>query len=381
MTELDNSDKTLPETLITILEPCEVPLSFDYHNRTIDVRPIATALLRWGYDSDSIALDLWKRVTDSPQKIELLKKLLRPCNAHMVLPSSESGFVPRRARTWQEARSNFLQSDDLKASVIWWTRDFYLDLLLTIMAPSHTPTPSERSTPTRNQEAFRRKLFDRDGVVSLIGRVKNSRSPPLPPGVIYFSSATLQGAHIIPFSANSHPELRNALSVFAGRSVEMLLTGSQINDPSNGLLLDVLTHQTFGEFKIGIECREKTYRLRKLYPDIDLPEMLARHNDQEALLFGMNSLSVPSPSELLCNVHLAIGYVLRESNASQTISAILEDEEEFNSGSTDGDYWLAAGASYLERKLRGLASANYSDTHDPGEQERLARDDHVITAG
>ncbi|KAK9368548.1 hypothetical protein V1509DRAFT_564677, partial [Lipomyces kononenkoae] len=195
------------------------------------------------------------------------------------------------------------------------------------------------------------------------------------------SSGVLQAAHIIPFSANSHPELRNALSIFAGQSLEMLLTGSQINDPANGLLLDSSAHSAFGEFQIGIECRDKTYRLRKLYPDLDLPMVLTVHDDQEELLFGMNSLSVPLPSELLCNVHLAIGYVLRESNASQMISAILEDEESFNAGNTDGDYWLVAGASYLERKLRGLVSTNYSDAHNPVEQERLVKDDHVITAG
>ncbi|KAK9367374.1 hypothetical protein V1509DRAFT_185326, partial [Lipomyces kononenkoae] len=81
MAKLDASEKTLLETLITILEPSEVPLSFDYHNRTVGVRPHATAFLQWGYDRDSLARDLWKRITDSPQKIELLKKLLRPCNA------------------------------------------------------------------------------------------------------------------------------------------------------------------------------------------------------------------------------------------------------------------------------------------------------------
>ncbi|KAK9238098.1 hypothetical protein V1525DRAFT_375627 [Lipomyces kononenkoae] len=242
------------------------------------------------------------------------------------------------------------------------------------MTPSRTPTPSERSTATRNQNAFRRKLFDRDGVVSLIGKVRDGSSPRPPPGTIYFSTALLQGAHIIPFSANSHPELRNALSMFAGQSVEMLLTGSQINDPSNGLLLDVLTHEAFGRFTIGIECRDNTYRLRKLYADRDLPEMLARHHDGEQLLFGCKSHLVHSPSELLCNVHLAIGHVLRESNASQMITAILADEEEFNSGNTDGDYWQITGASYLERKLRGLASSSYSDLYDRGEEETLVND-------
>ncbi|KAJ8100155.1 hypothetical protein POJ06DRAFT_296039 [Lipomyces tetrasporus] len=338
MTELDYTEKTLTETLITILEPCEVLLAFDYHNRTFDVRPIAAALLRWGYDRDSLADDLWKRATDSLKKIEILRKLLSPCDAHMVLPSPESGFVPRRPRTWQE-------SDDLRA--------FLFGSIVTMMAPSRTPTPSDRSTATRNQTTFRRKLLDRDGVVSLIGKVRDIPSPRPPPGTTYFSSATLQGAHIIPFSASSHAGLRKALSIFAGQSVETLLTGSQINDPSNGLLLDPTTHSSFGSFHFGIEYRDKIYRLRKLYPDIDLPEVISR----------------------------AIGYVVRESNAFQTILAILEDEEEFNSGNTGGDYWLVTGASYVERKLRGLVASNYSDTAGPDEEERLGKDNHVISSG
>ncbi|KAK9235504.1 hypothetical protein V1525DRAFT_409753 [Lipomyces kononenkoae] len=362
MTELDNSKKTLCETLITILEPGEIPLTFDYHNRTIHVRPIATALLQWGYARDSLAHDLWKRSTDSQQKIEMLRKLLRTCNASMVLPSAESGF-----------------SDDLKASVNSWTKDFYLDLLLTIMGPSQTPAASDRSTATRSQTAFKRKLFDRDGVVSLIGGVLDAYPPP--PGMIHFSTAPLQAAHIIPFSASSHEELRQALSIFAGQSVETLFSGSQINDPSNGLLLDPTTHSSFGSFRFGIECRDNTYRLKKLYPDRQLPPTLARYNDGEELLFGWKSHLVPKPSELLYNVHLALGHVVRESNAFPMIVAILRDEEDFNAGNTNGDYWLATGASYLERKLRGLAASNYSDRDGPDEEGRLDKRNHVVTAG
>ncbi|KAJ8097037.1 hypothetical protein POJ06DRAFT_38592 [Lipomyces tetrasporus] len=102
----------------------------------------------------------------------------------------------------------------------------------------------------------------------------------------YFTRATLQGVHIIRLSANSHPELRKALFIFAGQSLETLLTGSQIRDPSNGLLLDVLSHELFASFRFGIECRDKIYRLRKLYPDGALSDQLARHNDEEELLFG-----------------------------------------------------------------------------------------------
>ncbi|KAK9428320.1 hypothetical protein V1505DRAFT_416948 [Lipomyces doorenjongii] len=231
------------------------------------------------------------------------------------------------------------------------------------MDPSHTPTPSDRSTATRNQTTFRPNKYI---VIRSRWHLRDISSPRPPLGTTYFSSATLQGAHIIPFRESSHAELRKALSIFAGQSVETLLTGSQINDPSNGLLLDPTTHSSFGSFRFGIEY---------------LPEMLARHDDEEQLLFGCKSHVVPGPSSLLCNVHLAIGYVVRESNAFQTILAILEDEEEFNSGNTGGDYWLATGASYLERQLRGLVESNYSDTAGPDEEERLGKDNHVITAG
>ncbi|KAK9242684.1 hypothetical protein V1506DRAFT_555917 [Lipomyces tetrasporus] len=216
------------------------------------------------------------------------------------------------------------------------------------MARSYTPTPSDRSTSTRNQETFRCKLFDRDGVVSLIGKVLDTQSYPPPPGMTYFTRATLQG-------------LRKPLFIFAGQSLETLLTGSQIRDPSNGLLLDVLTHELFASFRFGIECRDKIYRLRKLYPDRALSDQLARHNDEEELLFGWK-FSLGSSS---------FSTVLRVSNAFSMISAILGDEEEFNSGNTDGDYWLVTGATYLERKLRGLAASNYSDHYGPDEEERL----------
>ncbi|KAK9239823.1 hypothetical protein V1525DRAFT_430431 [Lipomyces kononenkoae] len=217
MTELDDSRKTLPETLITVLEPCEVSLLFDYHNRTHDVRPIATAFLQWGYDRDSLGRDLWKRITDSTQKIELLRKLIRPDDARMVFPSPESGFVPRRARTWPEVRSKFLQSDDLKTSIISWTRDFYLDLLFNYEGPFSCADTIREKHGHKKSRCIQAQVFDRDGVVSLIGKVRDESSPRPPPGTTYFSTAPLQGAHIIPFSANSHPELRTALSIFAGQ--------------------------------------------------------------------------------------------------------------------------------------------------------------------
>ncbi|KAK9242617.1 hypothetical protein V1506DRAFT_571191 [Lipomyces tetrasporus] len=174
----------------------------------------------------------------------------------------------------------------------------------------------------------------------------------------YSAEAPLQGAHIIPFSASSHQELRKVLSIFAGESVETQLT----------------------DFVLVSNVERRFYRLRKLYPDKRLTEALARHNDGEVLLFGWKSHWVPRPSSLFCNVHLAIGYLLRDSNAFPMISAILRDEEEFNSGNTGGEYWLVTGASYLERRLRGLAASDYSDTAGSDEEERLVMDE-VTTAG
>ncbi|KAK9367439.1 hypothetical protein V1509DRAFT_626654 [Lipomyces kononenkoae] len=126
------------------------------------------------------------------------------------------------------------------------------------MAPSHTPTPSDRSSSTRQSSDFHAhgEIHSYSIAVSLMGKVLDldTQSCQHPPGMTYLGRLSLQGAHIITFSASAHSE---ALSIFADQSVETMLTGSQINDPSNGLMLDPATHSLFGRFRVRIQRRDK----------------------------------------------------------------------------------------------------------------------------
>ncbi|KAK9388845.1 hypothetical protein V1515DRAFT_614356 [Lipomyces mesembrius] len=135
-----------------------------------------------------------------------------------------------------------------------------------------TPTPTNRSTASRPKD-LKEMLPARDGRCSLVGRIMDDAGPvpnsPLPNGM-----ATLQVAHIIPFSARRH----------------------------------ATTHEAFDAFKFGLELPTRT-----------LPSSVSRHFDGEELLFGQGPEQVALPSALLCNIQLAVGRVLLASGAAETI--------------------------------------------------------------
>ncbi|KAK9360191.1 hypothetical protein V1504DRAFT_455751 [Lipomyces starkeyi] len=85
-----------------------------------------------------------------------------------------------------------------------------------------------------------------------------------------------------------------------------------------------------------------------------LNRQLQLHDEGDEIIFGRQSRRIPPPSPLFCNLQLAVGRVMRASGAAETIDMILKDEDEFNRGSVEGDYWHRVGASYLRRKLGAL---------------------------
>ncbi|KAK9260761.1 hypothetical protein V1519DRAFT_484075 [Lipomyces tetrasporus] len=204
-----------------------------------------------------------------------------------------------------------------------------------------TPTPASTSTASRNQSLFKRKsllIF-----VYLASRTGWQDDMPDPP----YGTSRLIAAHIIPFSAN----------------MERLLTGENINDPSNGLLLDLESHQAFDKYKFGLECQDNHYSIRILIARRFLPLIVRRHDDGDA---GPQDHALPSP--LFCNIHLAIGRVLHESGVARLIDEIQQDENDVKDGHVEGDRCLAVSASYLERELRGLqrdddSSVDLEDYH------------------
>ncbi|ODQ68729.1 hypothetical protein LIPSTDRAFT_7488 [Lipomyces starkeyi NRRL Y-11557] len=232
------------------------------------------------------------------------------------------------------------------------------------MAKGGTPTPSSIPTANRNERNRKQKLVQRDGWFSRVGYVMDKSAPahitPQPVG-----TAVLEAAHIIPFSASKNQPLRSLLSVFAGQDMEMLLTGENINDASNALLLSPTTHRSLGDFEFGLECRDKKYFMRRLLEARLLHTEVKSHMDGEEIYFGQGSNpDIVKPSPLLCNLHLAVGLVLRNSGVAEMISQILQDEDLFNDGNVEGDYWFQVSASLLERKLRAAQVSDESVIDD-----------------
>ncbi|KAK9427613.1 hypothetical protein V1505DRAFT_317322, partial [Lipomyces doorenjongii] len=164
-----------------------------------------------------------------------------------------------------------------------------------------------------------------------------------------------------PFSASSRPRLRRLLSIFAGQwreDMETLLTGQSINETSNGILLDALSHEAFDLYLFGVECHDKHYRIRRLFSL--LPDQIFRHSDGEEVFFAQDPQHHTLPSALFCNFHLAIGRVLHEARIAGMIDEVLQGEDEYNHGNMDGEDCVRVGASYLERELRGLQQSDDS---------------------
>ncbi|KAK9312063.1 hypothetical protein V1524DRAFT_449942 [Lipomyces starkeyi] len=225
------------------------------------------------------------------------------------------------------------------------------------MAKGRTPTPPEGGTSARRKQmSLKKLLMQRDGWISLVGKMMDEQGPPeVKPVRRGYGGVTLQAAHIVPFSANGHSVLRTMLSKFVGQDMEGLLTGEMINDPSNALLLDALTHAAFGLFKFSLECQDDRYFFRRFAPDRTLPTEVLRHRDNEEIIFGRASRSVARPLPPLCNLHHAI--------APENIANALADEDELRDAHMEGDYWDRRELRALPG-LDELAIDGQDDTED-----------------
>ncbi|KAK9428348.1 hypothetical protein V1505DRAFT_416931 [Lipomyces doorenjongii] len=341
----DSEQLTTTETLKRILRLSEraVSLPLKHSNHRTFVIPLALALLDRGYNPKSLSDDLWMKLANDKDRLEHLSQLIFPVDGSFHNVSSLSGISPVDPLTWKDVATRFQRSiflDELHD----WTYSFLVDMLIPMKTKGKTPTPSE--------------LIRRDGWFSVVGQVLEKDAPsqiiPLSTG-----SGRLQVAHIMPFSASKRKPLRNLLSVFAGEDMEELLTGNNINDPSNALLLDAITHEAFDSFEFGLEFQNKRYFLRLLDASRP-PQQLLWYNDGDEIFFCQESQGIANPSALFCNIHLAIGHVLHDSGIAGLIDKILQDEEELNIGNVEGDYWLRVSASYLQRELRGLQEVDDS---------------------
>ncbi|KAK9492818.1 hypothetical protein V1508DRAFT_397538 [Lipomyces doorenjongii] len=130
--------------------------------------------------------------------------------------------------------------------------------------------------------SLKKLLIQRDGWISLVGKMMDEGAPP----------------EVSPLGPG-YGVLRTMLSRFVGQDMEGLLTGENINDPSNALLLDALSHTAFGLFKFSLECQDDRYFFKRFAPDRKVPTEVLRHHENEEMIFGQASRSVARPLPLL----------------------------------------------------------------------------------
>ncbi|KAK9312676.1 hypothetical protein V1524DRAFT_438478 [Lipomyces starkeyi] len=356
---IDSEKKSLIETLTTILRLSKglISISLVYGNTQSDVLSLALALLEHGYNPISLSNDLWTNLTDENGKVEQLSDILSPAGAPFRRVLAVSTIVPKPPLNWDGAAARFRQSKLLMMVLENWTRQVFSYMMVPMMAKGSTPTPSEGgSTARRRQWSLKSLLIRRAGWISLVGKMMDDSAPPeVQPIRRGYAGVTLQASHIVPFSASGNSILRTMLSKYMGQDMEGLLTGENINDASNALLLDSVTHEAFGLFKFSIECQDGRYFFRRLAPTRKLHTFVLRHRDGEEINFGQASREVAIPSSLLCNLHFTLGRVLWTSGAAENIARALADEDELKDGHVDGDYWHRVSASYLQRELRALS--------------------------
>ncbi|KAK9243573.1 hypothetical protein V1506DRAFT_493556 [Lipomyces tetrasporus] len=354
----DFEPKSLIETIRTILRLSRgvISILLPYGNNPSEVISLALALLEVSYNPVLLSNDLWTKLTDETEKIEALSEFLSPVGAPFRRVFAVRVFTPKAPRNWEGVAGRFRESKLLMKVLENWTSAIFYGMLVLMMAKGRTPTPSEgSSTARRKQMNLKKLLIQGDGWISLVGKAMDKSAPPeVSPVRRAYGGLTLQAAHIVPFSANGHSGLRTMLSRFVGQDMEHLLTGENINDPSNALLLDAFTHAAFGLFEFSLECQDDRYFFRKFAPDRKLPAEVLRHRDGEEIIFGKASRSIARPSPLLCNLRHAIARVLWASGAAENIARALEEEDEFKDGHMEGDYWQRVSASYLQRELRAL---------------------------
>ncbi|KAJ8102935.1 hypothetical protein POJ06DRAFT_235879 [Lipomyces tetrasporus] len=334
-----------------------ISIPLRYGNNPSEVISLALALLEVNYNPALLSNDLWTSLTDEAEKILALSDFLSPVGAPFRRIFAVKGLTPRAPRNWDGVARQFRESKLLMKVLENWTSLFFYDMLVPMMAKGRTPTPSEGgSTARRKQMSLKKLLIQRDGWISPVGKMMDECAPPeVSPVRRGYGGVTLQAAHIVPFSANGHSLLRKMLAKFVGQDMEGLLTGESINDPSNALLLDALTHTAFGLFKFSVECQDDRYFFRKFAPNRKLPSEASR--------------SVARPLPLLCNLRHAIGRVLWASGAAENIAKPLADEDELKDGHMEGDYWHRRELRALPG-LDELAIDGQDDTEDLYTEER-----------
>ncbi|KAK9357256.1 hypothetical protein V1504DRAFT_436914 [Lipomyces starkeyi] len=240
---------------------------------------------------------------------------------------------------WKVVAERFQRCEPLMRSLWRWCEIYFKHMILVWFLKTSTPTASRLSSASTPQRSLKQQLLDRDGWLISTGKLVARDAPEHVESTIarHRGYAPAEIAHIVPYCVRHNRRFIVLLSRFSGEplsSLESLLSGEHIDEPTNALLMDALTHQE--------------YFVRMLS---DIHSNFVCDNDE--LVLGTGSTNIALPSPLLCNIHLAIGRILRVSGAARIALDICRDEGEMKSDPVD-EHWTEAGISYLDRVLTSI---------------------------
>jgi hypothetical protein len=355
------------------------PVNYTPRNRPrYSVPRLIYALLTHAHDANLLASDLWKEFDNvfvaGTQGRPFKRDILKIWNDQVLSANQRSTELANAVHSRPR----------VQRILINWAEEMFNDFLLPMRQRSHTPTPETGSSGRSGSDAFRTRHFHRDGPVCLLtGKISKDISDedlqrvlPLP-GNVPASFITLEGAHIIPYSVSKRPKALRLLRMFQSN---ISIDEKSINDARNGMMMQHDTHDTFDDYKIGIEPQTRpdgtiAYVLRLLSQR--LPSEL-QGKDGMHLQFGAwqqryfpnKQYELPDPE--LLRTHLAIGRVLHASGAAEVVDQILREEEDMKqtvgslSGVTTGNMdreegsepWDSIALRYVDRSLSNFVSSS-----------------------
>lgn len=218
------------------------------------------------------------------------------------------------------------------------------------------------------QSQLQHHCLERDGYKCVAtGRYSGNHAHPHNAPTTY-----LEAAHIIPFALGSfQPNDRQAVDRQATIWVnlrryfpvlrQLSFTSEQINSEKNVLMLSMMLHKEFGQFRVIFEATGVTHQYRiKSFPDAvtDAIQNLPRNR---LVTFRVHKGNWELPDPELLKIHACIGNFLHMSGQAESIDKVLEDFEDRGGLAPDGSSNLE---DLLAVSRLSLLPSNVNETPD-----------------
>ncbi|KAF7719920.1 HNHc domain-containing protein [Penicillium ucsense] len=218
------------------------------------------------------------------------------------------------------------------------------------------------------QSQLRQHCLERDGYKCVVtGRYSGNHAHPQNAPTTY-----LEAAHIIPFTLASfqsndreavdrHAKIWVNLRRYFPVLRQLSFTSEQINSEKNVLMLSMMLHKEFGQFKVIFEATGTAHQYRiKTFPDAvtDAIQNLPRNR---LVRFRVHKGNWELPDPALLKIHACIGNFLHISGQAEIIDKVLKDFEDCGGLASDG----SSNLEYLLAVSRlSLLPTNVNETPD-----------------